>query len=137
MQEDRRSREKKEPGSLTGNLRRKPFVGKEDEKSSSLEPFLTLLPGWSARRDQPLRKLSGIGEMRHYLHSTKVSTKGRERRHFLEKNEASIHTDQRFHYKICLQREEGRNELQRWNLRPTGGERGAGRREPTFLASKL
>lgn len=102
-----------------------------------MEPFLSLTAPWLVyQEDQPFRKLSGIGKMRHYLHSTKVSMKGRERRHFPEKNEASIHTDQRFHYKICLRREEGRNELRCWSIRPTDGERGTGRPEPTFLASE-
>lgn len=62
--------------------------------------------------------------------------KGRERRHFPEKNEASIHTDQRFHYKICLRREEGRNELCGGASGPLMERRGTGRPEPTFLASE-
>jgi hypothetical protein len=32
--------------------------------------------------------------------------KGREQRHFQEKNEASTHIDRMFHYKICLWGEE-------------------------------
>lgn len=62
--------------------------------------------------------------------------KGRERRRFPEKNEASIHTDQRFRYKIHLQREEEGNELRCGSLGPTDGERGTGRREPAHLASE-
>lgn len=71
--------------------------------------------------------------MRHYLHSTKVSMEGREQRHFPEKNEASIHTDQRFHYKICLQREEGG---MNYSVGASGQliQRGTGRQEPIFLA---
>lgn len=48
----------------------------------------------------------------YYLRATKVSMKGREQTHFLEGNEASTHTDQRSHYKICLWRQEGPNEEQ-------------------------
>lgn len=102
-----------------------------------MEPFLALLPGWSARRDQPLRKWSGIGEMRRYLHSTQVSMKGREQRRFPEKNVASIHTDQRFRYKIRLRREEAGNELRCGSLRPLMEREALGDESPPSWPQKL
>lgn len=117
---------------------RRTSLEREDDLRKALDwsPFsncsLAVLP----RRDQPLRKLSEIGKMRHYLHATKVSMMGRERRHFREQNEASIHTDQRFHYKICLQRKEGLNKQHRQSLGSTDGDRGARSPEPTLLASE-
>lgn len=106
LQGDRRRREKEH---VPPTAQKETFYGRRRlEKSSWLEPFLQLLPGWSTRRAQPLRKLPGTGKRRHYLHATKVSRKGRGRRHFPQENVANRHTDQRFRYKMCLRREDSR-----------------------------